>query len=204
MNDIETTVGALNKKGFKAACVKDAKEALNYVLSVVGKGDTVGVGGSVTLQETGIVDALLERGNTVYWHWLAKKTGQDPNEIRKKAMAADVYLSSTNAVTLAGDLINIDGTGNRAASMFYGPDRVIIVAGRNKIASNPHTAVARIKSAACPENARRLGLDTPCARKGKCSECGGKSRMCNVTVRIQCPTTGKEMHVVIIDGDFGY
>jgi hypothetical protein len=204
MNDIETTIKALNKKGFKAVYAKDAKEALDRVLSVVGRNESIGVGGSVTMQETGIVDALIERGNTVYWHWLAWNKGQDADETRKKAMSADVYLSSTNAVTTAGDLINIDGTGNRAASMFYGPNKVIIVAGRNKISSNPHTAVARIKRVACPKNARRIGLDTPCAKTGKCEECNGTSRMCNVTIRIQYPTNGKEIHVVLIDGDFGY
>lgn len=204
MNDIEKTIEALNKKGFKAVFAKDAKDALDYVLSTVGKGDTIGVGGSVTMQETGIVDALIERGNTVYWHWLAKKNGQNEGEIRKIAMAADVYLSSTNAVTMSGDLINIDGTGNRVASMFYGPDKVIIIAGKNKIASNANTAMARIKSVACPKNARRIGFDTPCSKTGKCGECSGANRMCNVTVRIQYPTIGKEMHVVLIDGDFGY
>lgn len=203
MNDIEKTIEALNRKGFRAVIAKDAKEALDYVLSAIGKGETVGVGGSVTLQEMGIVDALINRGNTVYWHWLAKKNGWNDDETRQRAMAADVYLSSTNAVTSAGDLINIDGTGNRVASMIYGPGKVIIVAGKNKITSNPHTAVARIKSVACPKNARRLGFDTPCAKTGKCEECSGPDRMCSVTVRIQYPTRGKEMHVVLIDGDFG-
>lgn len=204
MYDIEKTLESLNKKGFKAVLVKDAKEALDYVLSVVGKDESVGVGGSMTIQETGIADALIDRGNTVYWHWIAKKLGQDEAATRKKAMAADAYLSSSNAITEGGDLVNIDGSGNRVASMFYGPDKVIIVAGKNKITSNPHTAVARIKSVACPKNARRLGLDTPCAKTDKCEECTVASRMCNITVRLQYPPKGKQIHVVLIDGDFGY
>ncbi len=204
MNDIQTTIESLSKKGFRAVYAKNAKEALDYVLTVIGKDETVGVGGSVTLQETGIVDALIERGNTVYWHWLAKKKGEDADETRRKAIIANAYLSSANAITKTGDLVNIDGTGNRVASMLYGPEKIIIVAGRNKITYNYNSAIARIKSIACPKNARRLGLDTPCAKTGKCEECTGASRMCNVTVRIQHPTSGKEMHVVLIGGDFGY
>lgn len=204
MNDIEKTIEALNKKGFKALYVKDAAEAVSYVLSMIGKDDTVGMGGSMTLFETGIADALLDQGNTIYSRELAKRFGQNISEVRQKAMTADVYLTSTNALTLDGDLINIDGAGNRVAAMIYGPQKVIIVTGKNKLTANPHTAVARIKEVACPQNARRLGLLTPCATENRCTDCDSDQRMCNVTARLQRPTRGKEMHVVIIGGDFGY
>ncbi len=204
MNDIEKTIDALNKKGFKAVIATDANDAVSYVISVIGHDDTVGMGGSMTLFETGIVDSLLKRGNTIYSGELADRCGQDKNEVRHKAMTADVYLTSTNALTLDGDLINIDGTGNRASAMFYGPNKVIFVAGKNKLTANPHTAVVRIKKVACPQNARRLGLSTPCATENRCTDCDSDQRMCNVTVRIQRPTRGKEMHVVLIDGEFGY
>ncbi len=204
MNDIEKTIDALNKKGFKAVYAKDAQEAVSYVLKKIGKSDTVGFGGSMTLFETGIADALVNRGNTVYSSELAARAGKDTAEPKRLGLTADVYLSSTNALTLEGDLINIDGIGNRVAAMFYGPQRVIFVAGRNKLTANPHTAIARIKKVACPLNARRLGLSTPCAVEGRCTDCDTPQRMCNVTVRLQRPTRGKEMHVVVIDGDFGY
>lgn len=204
MSEIEKTIEALNKKGFKAVYAKDADEAVSYVLSTVGNSDTVGMGGSMTLFETGIVDALLNRGNTIYSGELAKRFDQNSNEVRQKAMTADVYLTSTNALTLDGDLINIDGAGNRVAAMIYGPQKVIFVTGKNKLTANPHTAVARIKKVACPQNARRLALSTPCATENHCTDCSSEQRMCNVTIRLQRPTRGKEMHVVIIDGDFGY
>lgn len=204
MNDIEKTLESLNKKGFKAVYAKDAQAARDYVLSVIGSDESVGVGGSMTTKETGIVDALLARGNTLYSHWIAQSNGKSADEARRKGMTADAYLSSTNAVTLAGDLVNIDGSGNRIAAMIFGPEKVVIVAGKNKITSNPNTAVARIKSVACPQNARRLGYDTPCAATGKCEECSGPDRMCSVITRMQYPTRGKEIHVVIIDGDYGY
>ncbi len=204
MSEIEKTIEALNLKGFKAVYAKDADEAVSYVLSTVGKNDTVGMGGSMTLFETGIVDALVNRGNTTYSGELAKRFGQNNSEVRQKAMTADVYLTSTNALTLDGDLINIDGAGNRVAAMIYGPQKVIFVTGKNKLTANPHTAVARIKKVACPQNARRLGVSTPCATENRCTDCDSDQRMCNVTMRLQRPTRGKEMHVVIIDGDFGY
>lgn len=204
MNDIEATIEALNKKGFKAVYAKNAADAVAYVLSVIGKDDTVGMGGSVTLFETGIADALVSRGNTVYSSELAAKTGGDTDAAKRRGMTADVYLTSTNALTLEGDLINIDGRGNRVAAMIYGPQKVVFVTGRNKLTKNPHTAVARIKKVACPQNARRLGLATPCATQNRCADCDSEQRMCNVTVRLERPTRGKEMHVVVIDGDFGY
>jgi L-lactate utilization protein LutB len=204
MNDIEITIEALNKKGFKTIFAKDANEAVSYVLSAIGKDDTVGMGGSMTLFETGIVDALVNRGNTVYSSELAAKNGGDTDAAKRNGMTADVYLTSTNALTLEGDLINIDGRGNRVAAMIYGPEKVIFVTGKNKLTANPHTAVARIKKMACPQNAHRLGLSTPCATDNRCTDCDSDQRMCNVTIRLQRPTRGKEMHVVIIDGDFGY
>jgi len=204
MNDIERAIEALNKKGFKAVYAKDAPEAVTYVLSQIGREQTVGFGGSQTLFETGIADALLSRGNTIYSSELAARAGADTAEPKRLGMTADVYLTSTNALTLEGDLINIDGVGNRVAAMFYGPQKVIFVAGKNKLTANPHTAIARIKKIACPMNARRLNLSTPCALEGKCADCDSDQRMCRVTVRLQYPTRGKEMHVVIIDGDFGY
>jgi hypothetical protein len=204
MNDLQKTIHALNKKGFHAELVPDAAAARDAVLALIDKDDTIGIGGSMTLEETGIFAAVTALGQTVYSTRVAAARGEDPLQARKDGMGADVYLTSTNALTTAGDLINIDGFGNRVAAMFYGPQKVIVVAGKNKIASNPHTAVARIKKVACPLNARRLHLNTPCAATGVCTECDVPNRMCNVTVRIQYPTYGKDIYVILIDDDFGY
>ncbi len=204
MSDIQTALDALNKKGFNAVYAADAKAALDHVLSLIGESDTVGAGGSATLYETGIIDALVNSGHVVYQSDLAQKRGQDRDEAKRQGMIADVYLTSTNALTLEGDLVNIDCGGNRVAAMLYGPHKVIVVAGRNKLTQNPHTAVARIKKYACPPNARRLKFDTPCATTGVCADCDGPDRLCNVTARIQRPPRGREYHVVLIDGDYGF
>ena len=205
MSDIQQALDALNRKGFNAVYAADADEAKDIVLSLIGGHESVGVGGSVTLDQIGLLDALADSGHVVYSTILAaRRGGGSKEEMRRLGMTADVYLSSTNALTLQGDLVNIDGIGNRVAGMIYGPKKVIIVAGRNKLTKDPHTAVARIKKQACPPNARRLGLNTPCAKQGVCADCDSPQRMCNVVVRIQWPPHGKEYHVVLVDGDFGY
>lgn len=204
MSDIKKCIDALNKKGFKAVEVESAEAAVEKILELIGADETIGAGGSMTLKQIGIEDVLLDRGNTIYSTSAARKTGMDKEEVKKLAMTADCFLSSTNAVTLEGDFINIDAIGNRVAGMFYGPEKVVIVAGKNKITSNAHTAERRIKEIASPLNTKRLGLDTPCAKTGKCTDCKSPQRICNVTVRITNPPWGKEMHVILIDGDYGF
>ena len=204
MNDVEKTIKALNKKGFQAVLVNNADEAREYVLSNISDTDTVGFGGSMTLQETGIFDAVCEKVDTVYASVLAKKRGEDTDKARRDGLFSDVYLTSTNALTLDGELVNIDGLGNRVAAMVYGPKKVIVVTGKNKLTKDAMTAVTRIKEIACPLNARRLNLNIPCGITGKCTDCSSPHRFCNATVRIQYPPGSREFHVVLIDGDFGY
>ena len=204
MSDIQTALDALNSKGFNAVYAADAQAALDHVLSLIDQNDTIGAGGSATLYETGIIDVLVERGHAVYQSDLAQKRGLNRDEAKRLGMTADVYLTSTNALTLEGDLVNIDCSGNRVAAMLYGPGKVIVVVSRNKLTNNPHTAVARIKKYACPPNARRLNFNTPCATTGVCSDCDSPDRLCNVVARIQRPPRGMEYHVVLIDADFGF
>lgn len=204
MNNIEKALDALNKNGFKAKYAKDAAEAKDYVNSLIAKNDTIGFGGSVTLFDTGIADSLIERGNTIYSSELAARKGEDKNEAKIKGMGADIYLTSANAVTLDGVLVNIDGTGNRVAASFYGPPMVVFVIGRNKLTKNTSTAIARIKKTACPPNARKNSLSTPCATENRCMDCDSEQRMCNVTVFLHRPTKDKQIHVVLIDEDYGF
>ena len=156
----------------------------------------------MTIYDMKLHEELKAKGNQVFWHWLVEPG--ERNDARSKAANADVYLSSTNAMTLEGELVNIDGTGNRVSSMFFGPKKVIIVCGENKIAKDYDAAIDRIKNTACPANARRLKLSTPCAVTGKCNECSSKERMCNVTVKIQYPTTGRDINILLVGESLGY
>lgn len=201
---IEKLTDILTRHHFKAYAAADAAEAKEIVAELVKDAKSIGMGGSTTLARSGIFKMLAEDGSkTIYSAAYAAKKGEDIPTAMRKGLDAEVYITSSNAITMSGSLVNIDGTGNRCAAMFYGPDKVIFVIGRNKIAENYEDAIARIKAIACPNNAKRLKKQTPCAVTGKCSDCGGLDRMCNVTTIIERPTRGKEMHVILVDEDMG-
>lgn len=200
--DTNAVVDTLHKKGFHARYCADAAAARDAVMEITKDCGSYGAGGSVTLQQTGILDALVATGKPVYSSALEADGQKDA--ARQRAMGADCFLASTNALTMEGDLVNIDGIGNRVAAMFYGPGKVVVVCGINKLTDNPHTAIARIKREACPKNAARLGLDTPCAKTGQCADCDSPDRMCRVTVRIQYPPHGREIYVVLVGEELGF
>jgi hypothetical protein len=134
--------------------------------------------------------------------WYAKP--EERAETTRRAHDADVYLLSANAVTAEGELINVDGNCNRLGSMLFGPPKVVVICGRNKLAEDYEGAIERIKNVACPLNARRLKLETPCAASGKCMDCRSPQRMCSATVRLHRPPGGREFHVLLVDEDLGY
>ncbi len=200
--DYSVFVDKLERRGFIVHSAADAAEAKETALELIGSG-SVGMGGSMTVKELGLYDILQHQGNTVYWHWRA-----DPSEranICECAATADVYLCSSNAVTKDGILVNIDGTGNRVAGMFAGPKRTILIIGKNKLANDIDSAIKRIKAYACPPNAKRLGLELPCALTGKCTNCRSPQRMCRVTSIIEYPPRLlKELHIILVDENLGY
>ena len=203
MDRIQLTAANLNKHGFCAQVFDTAEEAKAAALALIGE-SSVGFGGSITVRDMGIYETLQEQGNAVYWHWKAGDPTNVPNMLAG-AKTADVYISSTNALLESGALLNIDGTGNRVANQFYGPPRVIIIAGENKIVANFEEGIARIKRDACPANAKRLNFQTPCALTGKCTDCNSPQRMCNVTTLIERrPMACKEAHVFLVKESLGF
>ncbi len=199
--DYNALTKALSSRGFLPEVLDTAEEAKAAALAIIGS-KSVGIGGSVTVREMQLAEALQANGNAVYWHWLAAKEAKQA--ARDKALAADVYMCSANALTADGRLVNIDGTGNRAAGLIYGPHEVVVIVGKNKIVGSLDEALARIKRDACPQNARRLGLDTPCAKTGRCYDCRAAARMCNVTFILEAPTKPvKAFHVLLVKEDLG-
>lgn len=190
----------LEKRGYTVYLFRTAQEARDYLLSAIAPHQSVGFGGSMTLKNMGLEQALQERGNSVYWHW----TAEDKEDAQRKAAVADVYLTSANAVTKSGQIINVDGHGNRVAATLHGPGRVIFVVGRNKITENYDAAMDRIKNVVSPANAKRMNLDTPCAKTGRCMDCSSKQRICNVTVVLERRLMGYQMDVILVDEDLGY
>ena len=199
--DYSALTKALSARRFLPQVFDTAAEAKAAALSIVG-GRSVGIGGSATVREMQLAEALQANGSDVYWHWLVAKEAKQA--ARDKALTADVYMCSANALTTDGRLVNIDGTGNRAAGLIYGPHEVVVIVGRNKIVGSLDEAIERIKRDACPRNAQRLGLDTPCAKTGQCHDCRTTARMCNVTFILEAPTRPvKAFHVLLVKEDLG-
>jgi hypothetical protein len=198
---MDKAVRALQKNGFDVRVFGTKEEAVSALMEDIKVDEPVGLGGSITLQDMKIYDQLSERGNTVYWHWKA----EDKGAALRNAASSKVYITSTNAVTEDGKLINKDGTGNRVSSMFYGHERVYIVAGKNKIVRNYGDAIYRIEHTAAPMNAKRLNLTTPCVYTGVCSDCDSPQRICNVeTVINKKPGGVGKIAIYLVNEDLGY
>lgn len=187
----------LEARGYTVRTFATGAEAATYLDGAID-GTTVGVGGSITVQELGLYDKLASH-NTVYWHWV-----NGPEE-RQKAAAAEVYITSVNGLAETGELINIDGAGNRVASMLYGHRKVYFVAGKNKLAPTYDEALWRARNIAAPKNAQRLNCKTPCAVKADhCYDCKSPARICRGLAVLWGPMMGMEMEVVLVDEDLGY
>lgn len=201
--DVDKTLKALKKRHINAQYVENAEQAREKVSAMVSNNSTVGIGGSVTVQELDLENLLLNKDCIVFWHWHGTDQ-EEQDAIRRKAMNADVYICSSNAITHDGRLVNIDGTGNRVGAMVFGPRRVIIIVGVNKLTDNLDTAIERIKTKACPPNARRLKKKTPCAETDQCHDCSSPQRMCNVTSIIEGKPGSIDMNVLIVGEELGY
>lgn len=192
----------LEKRGYKVSCFQTTSDAADYLNSIID-GKTVGFGGSVTLAEMGLFD-LLAKHNDVRWHNRIPE-GKTPLEMRALANAAEIYLTSVNGIAETGEIINIDGAGNRVASTFYGHEKVFFVVGSNKIAGDYESALYRARNVAAPLNAQRLGKKTPCAVKAdRCYDCDSPDRICCGLSVFWCKPTVGEYEVILIDEKLGY
>lgn len=192
----------LEKKGYTVTRLPSPEAAREYLLHAIDPTATVGIGGSMSVREIGIAPELTRRGNPVFWHWTADR--EQMAEARIQANRAEIYLTSTNAITDKGQLVNIDGFGNRVAAMAFGPEKVYVLVGQNKLCAGLEEAMERIKQVACPQNARRLGLNTPCAHTGKCADCQSPQRFCNATLILdRCPGA-HPMEILLVQENLGY
>ena len=192
----------LESKGYVVNIFNDKTAAADYVDSQIND-KTVGLGGSVTIHQLGLFDKLSSH-NTVYWHD-QKPEDMTVMETRKAACRAEIYISSVNAISEDGDIVNIDNTGNRVAATTFGPDKIYLLIGSNKIAKDLESAIYRARNVASPLNAKRLNRKTPCAVNGdKCYNCNSPERICrNLSVFWNKPT-GAEYEVILINEELGY
>ena len=204
MNEnVRNTIENLEKNGFTVRYFETSQEAKDSLLSDIKVDETVGMGGSMTLTDMGMIDEMLDRGTSFFYNGIAK-TPEEKKYMYENAAIADVYLSSSNAITEDGRLINIDGRGNRLARMLYGHKRLYIVAGVNKITKNYEEAIIRIKNVTCPKNTERLDLSTPCRHEGKCGNCSSPKRICNATLIMERQMIGSNTIIYLINESLGY
>lgn len=195
--NLETAVKNLTAHGFSVRVFRTAQDAANAISQELS-GKTVGFGGSVTLEQMQLFETL-QKNNTVYWHWK-----QTPAQALENARSAQVYLTSANAVSETGEIVNIDGTGNRVSATLFGHEKVIFVIGRNKLAATYEMAVDRARNVAAPQRARQLGKKTPCAVKlDRCYDCKSPERICRGMVTLWGPMLGMEGEVLLVDEDLG-
>lgn len=212
---IEQTIKALEKNNMQCMYVEKKSDVLNAVKELLPKGATVAVGGSVTLDECGVID-LLRNGDYVFYDRYAPGlTVEQTNDVFEKSLSADAFLMSSNAITQNGELYNVDGRSNRVAPLVFGPKSVIIVVGKNKIVENINDAVLRVKTISAPLNAKRLNCNTYCAKFGKCvslnnpnsemsSGCGSDARICCNYVVSAKQRVKNRIKVIICGEDAGY
>ncbi len=199
----EKIVKALEKNFFAATYVQTSEAATAKMLELIPTSATIGFGGSVTLAQLGIISKLEERGNPVQNYTKPGLSPQEIREIRRQHLLSDVFLSGTNAVTLDGKLVNVDATGNRVGAMLFGPDKVFIVVGINKIVHDVAEAENRVRLWASPPNNKRLGYPNPCAQTGVCVDCQGPTRICNITTILHKKPRQTDIHVIVVGEELG-
>lgn len=192
----------LETKGYQVSTFENKELAAAYLNNQIDQ-KTVGLGGSVTIHQMDLY-TLLSEHNTVYWHD-KKPENMTVMETRTAAARGDIYISSVNGISENGEIVNIDNTGNRVAAITYGPSKVYLVVGENKVAKDLEAAIWRARNIAAPLNAQRLNRKTPCAVKGdKCYDCNSPERICrNLSVFWEKPT-GAEYEVILIRENLGY
>ena len=195
---------ALKKRGFEARYCETVTEAAEAVLGLVPAGARVGVGGSLTIRELGVLETLGERGHEVIHLWYPNLSREENVRLRREELTSDVFLTSANAVTLKGQLVNVDGVGNRVGAMAFGPARTVVVAGANKVVRDVDEGLERIKRVAAPLNCIRYAAKTPCAVTGVCTDCDSPDRICVVYSIIDRRPMLSDVAVIMVGEELGY
>jgi hypothetical protein len=198
-------VESLGNHGFMAVYCQTPQEAFEYIVNEAADAASVGFGGSMSVAGLEVEARLREMGKEILNHADPALSRDEKMDLMRRQLTCDLFLSGTNALTLSGELVNIDATGNRVAAMFFGPRKVIVVAGRNKLVDGTvQDAILRVKNWATPPNARRLNFKTPCASSGFCSDCNSPDRLCRVTTVIDRKPRFTDVRVLVVNADLGF
>ena len=199
---IEKTVEALQKRAFRAYACENREEAIELALSLLTDDCSITWGGSMTIRDMGLCDAVKRGPYRVYDRDLIAPS--ERGAFVKEHFFSDWFFMSTNAITEDGELFNLDGGGNRVASLIFGPKNVLIVAGVNKIVSNADDAIERVRKTAAPKNAQRFDIQTPCKKTGSCADCLSPDTICCSLVRTRFCRPANRVHVILVNEELGY
>ena len=199
----QTVIKKFEKRGISACYCATKEEAKETILNMIPKGSKVANGGTESMVEAGIMEAVQGPD----YHYIDRNAGKTPQEAREiyaQIVLSDYYLMSTNAFTRDGELVNIDGNGNRVASLIFGPDNVIIIAGMNKVTDNIDAAIARARNTAAPMNTIRLDKNTPCTQVGRCCNCMSPDCICNQFVITRRSAPAGRIKIILFGEELGY
>lgn len=198
-------VASLEKNGFTALYCAAPQAAAEHIIAGAADSVTVGFGGSMSIVSLGVEQVLREQGKEILNHGNPDLSKDEKLEIMRRELTCDLFLCGSNALTLSGELVNIDGVGNRVASMIFGPRKVIVVVGRNKLVDGTiQDAITRVKNRAAPPNAKRLGCSTPCSTSGFCSNCNSPERICRATTIIDRRPRLTDFQVLVVNAELGF
>lgn len=203
-NQIKRTIDNLSKRNMAGYFVKDDTELKKLLKELIDENSIVGIGDSMTLFETGVIDFLRKGNYALLDKYKEDITSEEKKQIYIQNFSADTFLCSTNALTENGELYNIDGNGSRVAPMIYGPKQVILVTGINKIVKNLEEAEKRVRNYSAPIDAKRLGKNTPCTTLGYCVDCKSPNRICNDFTIITGQFVKDRIKVIIVGKSLGY
>ncbi len=198
----KTIIKELEKRNMEGFFCENSAEAVKLVLSMIPEKSSVSWGGSETIKECGLMDALRSGD-----YELLDRSKIAPEEYREffgKVAMSDAFLMSTNAITTSGELVNIDGASNRLACLLHGPQNVYVIVGMNKLVSDVPAAIGRIRSVACPANTLRLNRNTPCALTGRCGDCYSQDSICSQIVITRRSSQPKRIKVILVAEHLGY
>ncbi len=195
----------LEKRRMEGSYAASATQARDEIIAMIPAAASVYRCGSMTTTEIGLWEELAEQpGVKIIDPYRPGLSPEESVEVRRQGLTADVMIASSNAVTLDGKLVNLDGSGNRIAAMAFGPKKVILVVGMNKVAPDLETAMARVKHYAAPVNVIRIGFKNPCAETGLCADCKSPQRICNMWSIIEGHTVKGRIHVKLVGENLGY
>jgi len=198
------TVEALQKRGFTALYVGGREKARQEILKLVPDEATVGVGGSITIRQLEVLPELVKAGHRIYDHWVSGLSFEEVLAVRRAQLTCDIFLSSANAVTIDGQIVCCEGIGNRVCAMTFGPPKVIIAMGANKITRDLDDALRRVKDVAAPQAMKETNADLPCVKTGYCHDCKSPQRGCAITLILERKPFFTDTTVIVIGEALGF